>query len=275
MIDISKEGYELSSELFSFKDMRRGVIEHGKVCYIEGYKKHAELFCNFLIKNGYFDDFELNNVLAEFDSFLNDTPAISCNYAESLLSKVRPWLGKDAYLYYHQKDVIELYKDLTNEKNILRIQKPRQGGVTTALYLIAYMECLNKKRVLYYGYDEAPFASQYFKYIELNHISGINEKSLVDKRYDLVIIDEIFEFENPDKDLKNLKKCLTENGRIIISCTPSSKERNETQYKTIRDFFEKDYPDVVSYKWKCTDKNIAQSEKYPEFKNEILGEFIE
>ena len=47
IIDINKEGYDTSSELFSFKEMRRGVIEHGRLCYIEGYKKHAELFYNF------------------------------------------------------------------------------------------------------------------------------------------------------------------------------------------------------------------------------------
>lgn len=271
-LDISKKAYDVSSELFSFKEMRRGVIEHGRVCYIEGYKKHAELFCNFLVKNGYFDDLELNKILTEFDSYLNETPGVSCNYAESLLSKVIPWLGKDAYLYRHQKDVIELYKDLTNKKNILRIQKPRQGGVTTALHLIAYMESLNQKRVLYYGYEQkAPFTSQYLTYKQLNSISGLSETKLADKRYDLIIIDEVIEFRNPILDLGLAKKHLTENGRIIVSCTPLGNE--EKQYNTVKDFLTMVCPDIVSYKWKCTNDAWEKASKYPELMNEITGTF--
>ena len=274
IIDISNEGYEISSELFSFKEMRRGVIEHGRVCYIEGYKKHAELFYNFLVKNGYFDGLELNKVIAEFDSYLNETPAVSCNYAESLLSKVNPWLGKDAYLYHYQKDVVELYKDLTNEKNILRIQKPRQCGATTVLFLIAYMESLSQKRVLYYGYDQkAPFTSQYLTYKQLNSISGLSEKKLADKRYDLIIIDEVIEFRNPILDLGLAKKHLTENGRIIVSCTPLG--NREKEYNTVKDFLTTVCPDIVSYKWKCSDKARKNAEKHPELFNEITGTFEE
>ena len=274
--DISQEGYEISSELFSFKEMRRGVIEHGRLCYIEGYKKHAELFYNFLIKNGYFDDFELNKILAEFDSFLHETPAISCNYAESLLGKIIPWEKADSCLYFYQKDVIELYKDLTNEKNILRIQKPRQCGVTTVLFLIAYMESLNQKRVLYYGYEEkAPFTSQYLTYKRLNSITGLSEKKLADKRYDLIIIDEVIEFRNPILDLGLAKKHLTENGRIIVSCTPLCKGRPEKQYNTVKDFLTMICPDIVSYKWKCSGEAWKKAEKHPELLNEITGTFEE
>ena len=274
IIDINKEGYDTSSELFSFKEMRRGVIEHGRLCYIEGYKKHAELFYNFLIKNGYFNDFELNKILAEFDAYLNDVQAVSCNYAESLLGKIIPWVEADSCLYFYQKDVIELYKDLTNEKNILRIQKPRQCGATTVLFLIAYMESLNQKRVLYYGYEEkAPFTSQYLTYKQLNSISGLSEKKLADKRYDLIIIDEVIEFRNPILDLGLAKKHLTENGRIIVSCTPQSK--NCENYNKIKDFLTMICPDIVSYKWKCPDKNRITDKRYEDFRNEAVGEFIE
>lgn len=272
--DISKEAYDVSSELFSFKEMRRGVIEHGRLCYIEGYKKHAELFYNFLIKNGYFNDFELNKIITEFDSYLNDTQAVSCNYAESLLGKIVPWLPENSYLTNYQKDVIELYKNLTNDKNILRIQKPRQGGVTTVLYLIGYMEALNQKHVLYYGYEPTPeFTSQYFTYKQLNSISELNESKLSDKRYDLIIIDEVIEFRNPIIGLGLAKKHLTENGRIIVTCTPLEKGMPEAQYNMICDFLNMTCPDIVSYKWKCTNEAWKKASKYPELINEITGTF--
>ena len=46
-IDIERNAYDTSSKLFSFKDLRRDVVDHGKTCYIEGYKKHTELFGTF------------------------------------------------------------------------------------------------------------------------------------------------------------------------------------------------------------------------------------
>ena len=74
LIDISEEAYNKSYELFKFKDMRRGVIEHGKNCYIEGYKKHAELFNTFLTNNGYFTEEELHKITAEFEASLKNKP---------------------------------------------------------------------------------------------------------------------------------------------------------------------------------------------------------
>lgn len=276
--------YDISSRIFSFKELKRSVIEHGKNCFIEGYKNHKQLFRNYLIKQGYFSKEEILKIYGDFETYLMQGPELSLETAEKYLKlcdigvydrDTCKWVkNSNPELTDIQKDVIEIYKDLTNEKNILRIQKPRQGGVTTALHLIAYMESLNQKRVLYYGYEQkALFTSQYLTYKQLNSISGLSETKLTDKRYDLIIIDEVIEFRNPILDLGLAKKHLTENGRIIVSCTPLGNE--EKQYNTVKDFLTMVCPDVVSYKWKCTDKNIAQAEKYPEFKNEILGEFVE
>lgn len=46
--NLEKAAYEASSQMFSFKDMRRGIVEHGRVCYIEGYKRCFEQLSNFL-----------------------------------------------------------------------------------------------------------------------------------------------------------------------------------------------------------------------------------
>lgn len=277
MIDISKEGYELSSELFSFKDMRRGVIEHGKACYIEGYKKHIELFNNFLLKNGYFSKEELNKIIAEFDSYLNDAPAVTISYAEDIIGKLYPWLPKDAFLTQVQKDIIDLYINLPKDKNKILIQKPRQKGITTACKIIAYIEALNRKNVFYAGYGKCDPELKKLPNFTYKEIHTDSNLSLCSKKYDLIIIDEITYFHLPHKIEKDLETELTANGRMILIGTPVQSSR--PNYKQLKDFFTSqntsvfDFSDKLVYSIHPDNEDYNKAEKYPEYKNEILGQW--
>ena len=205
--DIQKEAYELSSELFSFKDFRRGIIEHGRVCYIEGYKKHANLFYNFLIDNGYFSREELNIALAEFDNFMGGTPIITIEYAEDTFKKLCPWLPQDSCLTQVQKDVIDLYRKLNGDRHTLVIQKPRQRGISTICKIITYVEAQNGKKILYAGYgprDTALKDLRNLTYVQLrSNETEVPIKYLINKRYDLIIVDEIISFRLPYETEKN------------------------------------------------------------------------
>ena len=240
VIDINAEAYESSSELFSFKDMRRGVIEHGRVCYIEGYKKHSELFSTFLVKNGYFSDEELHKVIAEFDAYLNETPAISIRTCEDILKKLKifNYYSKNfAYateLNSIQKDIVMHYcETLTDNKKILRIKKSRQNGISTILSIIAYLEAQNGKRVLYIGCSDPRIIlgqkfNQFFTY---KH--SLTVKGVLGTRFDLIIVDD------PNTDnlecLKTLVTCIGENGKMIVALTPRGPKKYG--YNEIKDFF--------------------------------------
>lgn len=275
-INIYDEAYNMSSELFSFKEMRRGVVEHGKTCYIEGYKKHHELFCNFLIKNGYFSTQEINKIICEFDSYLNESPAISISVAEDCLYIVGKAKGisKDAYLYDFQKDIVEEYKNLTNDKYILQILKPRQKGVTTILEDIAYIESNNGKKVLYFTYDLIKGLFNKNVTLKTANIENVSEKSIVNSRYDLIIFDEIILLKNPLKTISILSKCLNENGRIILSsCVPL---RTKENYNNIKELFvgEHNFKNkTIGYVVKPTKEQLEKAQKCHEFENEFTVEF--
>lgn len=288
-IDLNAEAYEISSELFSFKDMRRGVIEHGRLCYIEGYKKHVELFSTFLLKNGYFSEEELHKVLAEFDGYLNGTPAVSILICEDILRKIKtidfskhltdnsglPEGSPDPipYLSMCQKDIIMHYCDtLKDDKRVLRIKKARQKGVSTVLGIIAYLESQNEKNVLYFGCSDPRISlglkyNQFFKY---TYFLGINR--LHGRRYDLIIVDDPrncdFLSLYPD-----MVTCLTENGRIIVSLTPCS--HKNSSYSKYKDFFKSESSGMFTYSTGPSDRAERLLELTPDMRNEIMGEFID
>lgn len=287
--DINNEAYETSSELFSFKDMRRGVIEHGRLCYIEGYKKHAELFSTFLLKNGYFSEEELHKVCAEFDGYLNGTPAVSILICEDILRKIKtinfskhltdncgaPEGSPDPtpYLSMCQKDIIMHYCDtLKVNKRVLRIKKARQKGVSTVLGIIAYLESQNGKSVLYFGCSDPRISlglkyNQFFKY---TYFLGIN--NLRNRRYDLIIVDD-----PRNRDFLSLYPdmvtSLTENGRIIVSLTPCT--RKNGSYFKYKDFFKCESSEMFTYSTGPSDMAERLLELTPDMRNEIMGDFID
>ena len=278
--DINNEAYEVSSELFSFKDMRRGVIEHGRLCYIEGYKKYAELFSTFLVKNGYFSDEELHKVCAEFDAHLKDTPAVSILTCEDVLRKIDKITPKnEGYpmpcLNLCQKDIVKYYCDtLTNDRRVFRIKKARQKGVSTVLSIIAYLESQNNKNVLYIGCSDPRKTlrlkyNQYFTYRDYT-----DPCSFIGKRYDLIIIDDP-KHCNILADFPKLLVCLSdsENGRLIVSLTPCSRKYNV--YNEYKAFFEDKSTEVFSYSTGASDNVDRLLKLNPEAKNEVYGEFID
>lgn len=283
-IDLKTEAYEASSELFSFKDLRRGVIEHGRICYIEGYKKHAELFCSFLVQNGYFSSEELNKVITEYDAYLNDKPAVSILTCEDLLkkSKIVKWENskprKAECLNLAQKDIIMHYCDsLVGEKNKLRIKKSRQKGVTTALCLIAYLEAMNNKAVLYIGYED-PFKKLGLKQNHMLQYKDANLKTpLIANRYDLIIVEEMSTvgewYASYNDAVKSIEMCLAEDGKMVIVGTPSSPDRPE--YSKSKKYFKSDSPDMFTYSTGPVDDIEDKLKHFPEMKNELMGDFID
>lgn len=282
-IDLKAEAYEASSELFSFKDLRRGVVEHGRLCYIEGYKKHAELFYSFLVQSGYLTSEELNKITTEYEAFINERPAISISTCEDLIAKkgnVINWstgkANKVTYLNWCQKDIVCHYvDDLKGETNVLRIKKARQKGVSVALSAIAYLEAENNKNVLYIGYehpcDKLGLKKKYnitYECAQLLHTSNYTSN-----RYDLIIIDEMTTFDNPIEKVAEFKKLLTEDGRMIVVGTPISP--TNVYYNSCKEFFKTDSADMFTYmtgKNDNADKSIA---RIPGTKNEFYGDFIE
>lgn len=282
-IDLHAEAYEVSSELFSFKELRRGVITHGHLCYIEGYKKHAELFYTFLVQSGYLTSEELNKITTDYEAFINERPAISISTCEDLIAKkgnVINWstgkANKVTYLNWCQKDIVCHYvDDLKGETNVLRIKKARQKGVSVALSAIAYLEAENNKNVLYIGYehpcDKLGLKKKYnitYECAQLLHTSNY-----ASNRYDLIIIDEMTTFENPIEKVAEFKKLLTEDGRMIVVGTPIGPQ--SMCYESCKAFFKTDSADTFTYvtgKSDNADKNIA---RIPGTKNEFYGDFIE
>ena len=284
-IDLKTEAYEASSELFSFKDLRRGVVEHGRLCYIEGYKKHAELFCSFLVQNGYFSSEELNKVITEYDAYLNDKPAVSILTCEDLLkkSKIVKWLKdgtsrKAEYLKWAQKDIIMHYCDsLVGKINKLRIKKSRQKGVTTALCLIAYLEATNGKKVLYIGYED-PFKKLGLKQNHMLLYKDANLKTpLIANQYDLIIVEEMCTvaegYASYNDAVKSIEMCLAEDGKMVIVDTPPSPDRPE--YAKSKKYFKSDSPDMFTYSTGPVDDIEYKLKRFPEMKNEIMGDFID
>lgn len=284
MVDIGKEGYDLSSELFSFKEMRRGIIEHGKTCYIKGYDKHAELFNSFLVKNGYFSKAELEKVLEVFEQFKDKGPDLTLETVEKYL-KLHDIFIKDGQKWVKpenlglngvQRTIFEKYTQLTDEVCTLRIQKPRQQGVTTILEIIAQIEAANGKKVFYGGYDGSKLKN--IKNLTYANIKGdfpdayIINKSYR-KKYDLIIIDEIRNFKLPFNVFNSINHLLTEHGRAILVGTPL--ESNISDYPTMKEFFDTEYDDTIDYHIPPTIKEYEKAEKYPEYRNEILGKFID
>ena len=258
--------------------MRRGVVEHGKTCYIEGYKKHAELFYTFLVKNGYFNDEELNRIIAEFETYLKGTPCVSIPHAEDVFTKMYPWLPKDSCLNSDQKDIITKYVDDGN-KPILKIVKPRQHGATTILKIIAYIEAkYNGKKVLYCGYgplDKMFQDAQTLSYWEIPpSVTKAPDRYTHSKRYDLVIIDEVSGFVHPIDVVKDFFPC-TDKLVIVGTPTTSSNKNYEELRKCMLFSLHEDCSDDGSTLCKISpnEHDIKRSALYPNCKNEILGIF--
>lgn len=282
-IDLKAEAYEVSSELFSFKDLRRGVVEHGRVCYIEGYKKHAELFYSFLVQNGYLTPEELHKITTDYDAFINERPAVSILTCEDLIAKkgnIINWSNGNAnkvtYLNWCQKDVVCHYVDyLKGGTNVLRIKKSRQKGVSVALSAIAYLEAENNKNVLYIGYEHPCDKLGLKKNCNITYECAplVHTSNYTSNRYDLIVIDEMTTFDNPIKKVAECKKLLTEDGRMIVVGTPVSPM--SVYYNSCKEFFKTDSADMFTYvtgKSEDADKRIA---KIPGTKNEFYGDFIE
>lgn len=250
MIDISKEGYKLSSELFSFKDMRRGVIEHGKICYLEGYKKHADLFSNFLLNNGYFSKEELDKIREEFNEYLQKPYKINIEDIKKFLPEITYGFEKENWdLTKAQESIINSYAMLTEDCPILLIKKPRQKGVTSLLKTIAYIEAAqNNKKVWYLGYGSCYKPQVWEKAIEklaklkdcknitykqLHNNSQIEPSECCGKRYDLIIVDEMTAFKNPRFTLVNILPCLNKGGKIIVVGTIEHEENFPLDAQTI------------------------------------------
>ena len=278
-IDLKTEAYEMSSELFSFKDMRRGIIEHGKVCYIEGYKKHGELFYSFLVDNGYFSDEELHKVTAEFESYLSGVPAISIRTCEDVLRKLNPIIYKNSKVGSNdmpclnsvQEDIVTIYRDyLKDGKNTLRIMKARQRGISTILSIIAYLETKNEKRVLYIGCDNPTKRlglkyNQFFTYKE-----SLNNIDLSSQHFDIIIVDDpkFYHLE-----LAQLYPSVGKNGKMIIALTPCSP--GSRTYSEIKSFFKCDSAGELKYETGKSDNADELISKYPIHKNEFMGAFID
>ena len=255
MIDIEQEGYNLSSELFSFKDMRRGVIEHGKTCYIKGYKKHADLFSNFLLKNGYFSEEELDKILGEFNESLQKSYKINREDIEKFLPEITCGFEKENwYLTKAQESIINSYNMLTEDCPMLLIKKPRQKGVTSVLKTIAYLNALNNKDVWYLGYGPCykPLKDcKNLRYREIHSFSDISDKECCGKRYDLIIVDEMTAFEHPWTKIDKLMRTLKEGGRIIVVGTIANEKKYDglktiSRYnKNVNEFFNTESKDKI------------------------------
>lgn len=284
VIDLEADAYELSSALFSFKDLRRGIIEHGRLCYLEGYKRHHELFCTFLVQNGYFTPEELNKITTEYDAFINDRPAVSIATCEDLIANkcnVINWSAgkfvKVTCLNSCQKDVISHYvEDLKDGKRILRIKKARQKGVSVALSAIAYLESENRKSVLYVGYEN-PLNKLGLKKkcynITYENANLLHTSNYMAKDYDLIIIDEMTSFENPSEMVSKFNGLLAKDGKMIVVGTPVGP--TSRYYKACKNFFKCDSADMITYetgKSNDAEKRIA---RLPEAKNECYGDFVE
>ena len=281
-IDIERNAYDISSEVFNFKDLRRGVVEHGKTCFIEGYKNHAELFGSFLVENGYFSKEELHKVWAEFDASLSKKPAISIRYAEDFLKR-NVLNGKDGYLNKDQKTIVNLYKMLYNDTNTLLIQKPHQKGITSILLTIANIEAkYNNKSVLYLGHrpisEFTDIGSCKFHYRQINGMT--DAYSLISKipssNFDLIVLDEINQFKYPYEIESILRSHLTENGRLILTVTPCSSSDNN--YNSLKKYITnrlKEEKNAIVAVIEPSKEDIERAKRFPELKNEILGEFIE
>ena len=282
-IDLKAEAYEVSSELFSFKDLRRGVVEHGRICYIEGYKKHAELFYSFLVQSGYLTSEELHKIITDYDAFINERPAVSILTCEDLIAKkgnVIKWSNGNAnkvtYLNWCQKDIVCHYvDDLKGKTNILRIKKSRQKGVSVALSAIAYLEAENDKNVLYIGYDDPCNKLGLKKNYKITYKNAklVQTSNYTHNRYDLIIIDEMTTFDNPSEMVEHFKQLLTDDGRMIVVGTPLGPK--SLCYESCKTFFKTDSADMFTYvtgKSEDADKRIA---KIPEIKNELYGDFID
>jgi hypothetical protein len=282
-IDLKAEAYEVSSELFSFKDLRRGVVEHGRVCYIEGYKKHAELFYSFLVQSGYLTSEELHKITTDYDAFINERPAVSILTCEDLIAKkgnVINWsngkANKVTYLNWCQKDIVCHYvDDLNGGTNILRIKKSRQKGVSVILSAIAYLEAENDKSVLYIGYEEPCKKIGVKKNYKITYEDAllIQTSNYTSNRYDLIIIDEMTTFDKPIEIVEHFKQLLADDGRMIVVGTPLGPK--STCYESCKAFFKTDSADMFTYitgKAEDADKRI---EKIPGAKNELYGDFIE
>lgn len=269
--------------MFSFKELRRGVITHGHLCYIEGYKKHAELFYTFLVQSGYLTSEELNKITTEYEAFINERPAISILTCEDLIAKkgnVINWSNGNAnkvtYLNWCQKDIVCHYvDDLKGGTNILRIKKSRQKGVTVALSAIAYLEAENNKNVLYIGYDDPCNKLGIKKNYKITYENAqlIQTSNYTSNRYDLIIIDEMTTFDNPIEMVEHFKQLLTDDGRMIVAGTPLGPK--SMCYESCKAFFKTDSADMFTYatgKSEDADKRIA---KIPGTKNEFYGDFIE
>lgn len=282
--NLEKAAYEASSQMFSFKDMRRGIVEHGRVCYIEGYKRCFEQLSNFMIRNGYLSGEECKQLFDEFHSYEKSTTAVSLESLGNLLSKsnILDYSNgipvKASELTAIQSNIAFYYvNSLCGNFNVLRIKKARQMGISTILSMIAKLEADGGKRVLYIGFDK-PWDKLGIKNLhgidfKTAHRFDINKAETILNRYDLIIVDEMFDFDSPISIYQTLRSKLSENGKMIVTSTPPMK--HSYCYKSAKEFLEWDDTHMLTYKTGENKNAVKKLEIYPECKNEAYGEFID
>jgi hypothetical protein len=67
--------------------------------------------------------------------------------------------------------------------------------------------------------------------------------------------------------------CLAEDGKMVIVDTPSSPDRPE--YAQSKKYFKSDSPDMFTYSTGPADDIEYKLKRFPEMKNELMGDFID
>jgi hypothetical protein len=298
MVDIDSKAYNVSSGLFSFKEMKRNVIDYGKRCYIEGYtegnNKCCDLFANFLVSGGYISFEEKNDVLDKFKEYLSSDACVKDNLvatAEDVIEMLYVGPSQSGVtLSNSQKDILDtIFNNLTNgqgnEFDEFFIQKPRQCGVSCILRAIAYMLTSSEKRVLYLGYNEPRFKNKFFKFKNIAHTNSIGIRNVsVGVLYDYIIVDELsFLDKEKYEEIKILQ--ATTGAKIIYVITPCKHSVKYKELLTIDSPVRKckclpggalnSYDKKLIYNIMPSDRNIEMAKKYKECSSELLGEYLD
>ena len=283
MINIEKEAYESAYNLFSFKEMKRSIIDYGKKCYIEGYKGGYDLVLNFLVNKDYLPAESIDSIYKQFNVYL------SGDIIRSLYCNVSP---EDFKLNNSQSDILGIVlsdSDKKDEFDELYIQKPRQCGVSTILKTISYLLCSKDNKVLYLGYDDIKFKNRFINYINIGHTSTNIIKNVLGSKtcgvlYDYIIVDELSFLDREIYDYIKLYQKLTGSKVIYVvtPCSGSEKYMDLLKADTNKECkFTSTSGGVLSscdkkliYKIMPSDKNIKMAKEHTEMADELLGEYL-
>ena len=285
MINIEKEAYETASNLFSFKEMKRSIIDYGKKCYIEGYKGGYDLLLKILVNQDYLPSESIDSIHKQFDIYL------SGDIIRSLYCNVSP---DDFKLSDSQSDILGIVLSDNNKKecdeyNELYIQKPRQCGVSTILKTISYLLCSKEKKVLYLGYDDVKFKNKFINFINIAHTSTNVIKNVLNNKtcgvlYDYIIVDELSFLNREIYDYIKLYQKLT-NSKVIYVVTPCSGSEKymdllktdtnkECKFTCTSGGVLSSYDKKLIYEIIPSDKNIKMAMKHAEIADELLGKYL-